>query len=123
MKNANLLIITILIIILLLFSAYIWPVIFQEGNPLPIFWGLIRLELTGRNLVAVTDYKLIQKAGPEDALSEYLAGYGWQLKDRLGSAIFYHREDRELFVEARMFSRFYVIYELDMPLQSSREES
>lgn len=123
MKTANLLIITILIIVLLLFSAYIWPVIFQEGNPLPILWGLILLELTGRNLVAVADYKLIQKVGPETALSEYLAGYGWRLKDRLGAGIFYHRNNTELFIEARMFSRFYIIYELDMPLQIIMEES
>ena len=68
-------------------------------------------------------YKLIQKTGSEEALSEYLARYGWEFNDRLGSGIFYHREDRELFVEARMFSRFYIIYELDMPLQSSREEN
>ncbi len=122
MKTANLLILITLIIILLLFSAYMWPVIFQEGNPLPIFWGLIRIELTSRKLVAVTDYKLIQKTGPETALSEYMADYGWQFKDRLGAGIFYHRNNTELFVEARMLSRFYTIYELDLPLQSVRKE-
>lgn len=66
-------------------------------------------------------YKLIQKTGSEEALSEYLARYGWELKDRFGAAIFYHREDSDLLIEARMLSRFYIIYELDKPLANCRE--
>ncbi len=92
--------------------------LFQEGNPLPVLWGIMRLEFTGAEIVPFAGNKLIQKAGPEAPLTEYLAARGWIFQDRLGAGIFYKKGGAELFVGTRMFTRRYVVYELGRPLAS-----
>ena len=95
----------------LLFGA----VLFQEGNPVPVAQALSRLELSGDRLVRIAGepVKYVQKAGPEEPLTEYLAARGWELQERLGAAVFYEKENETLFAESRMLTRRYVVYELD----------
>ena len=90
--------------------------IFQEGNPLPVLWAIIKLEFTDSNIVAFTENKLIQKDGPEAPLTNYLAEHGWTFKDRLGSLIVYTRGTDELYVKSRRLTTFYNVYELEYPL-------
>jgi hypothetical protein len=91
--------------------------LFQEGNPFPVLWGIIKLELTDANIVPIAEDKLIQKEGPETPLTDYLSEQGWAFKDRLGAGIFYAKDNANLYVEARMFTRYYVVYELEHPLK------
>lgn len=89
-------------------------VIVQEGNPLPVIRAVLKLELTGADIVPLNEdgSKLIQKAGPEDPLTKYLAASGWVFRERLGAAIFYEKDSKKLTVEARMLTRRYVVFEL-----------
>jgi len=93
---------------------------FQEGNPLPVLWGIIKLEFTDANIVPFAENKLIQKAGPETPLTDYLAERGWTFKDRLGGGIFYTKDNNDLLLKARMLTRYYVVYELEHPLNDKR---
>lgn len=94
-----------------------YPVIFQEGNPILVFFGIMAIELTGRNIVPVPELKMIQKAGEEDHLSSYLAGREWLFAGQFGSGIIYKRNDEQLKVTCRMYTERYIIYEFDRPLQ------
>ncbi len=94
----------------------ILPALCQEGNPLPLLAGVLQLEMSGQRIVLIHHERLLlmQKAS-EDAspLTDYLAAVGWQFSERLGSALFYTRDETVLSVHARQFTRRYVIYELD----------
>ncbi len=102
-------------IFVLALVVYSNPIIFQEGSPLPVLRAVINLEISQVEIVPVTpDQKLLQKAGPEEPLHEYMQERGWNFKERMGSAIFYENDEgTTFFVEARMFTRRYIIYELE----------
>ena len=102
-------------IFVLALVVYYNPIIFQEGSPLPVLRAVINLEISQVEIVPVTpDQKLLQKAGPEEPLHEYMQERGWNFKERMGSAIFYENDEgTTFFVEARMFTRRYIIYELE----------
>ena len=104
------------IMLVLVFTIFNIRTIFQEGNPLPVLWAIIKLEFTDSNIVAFAENKFIQKDGPETPLTDFLAEHAWEFKDRLGSVIFYTRGDHELFVKTRSFTGFYNVYELEYSL-------
>ncbi len=102
---------------LLIIATIIWhETIFQEGNPLVVACGIVRLELGNNNLVSLSERKLIQKSDDVGILNTYLEGYGWKFNDRLGSGLFYQKNADTLFVHSRMYTRFYTIYELERSL-------
>ncbi len=111
MKKIYLLIIPV--VLLAAFFFFYHPIITQEGNPGPVATGIIKLELSGEEIVPLPGRLLLQKAGPITPLKAYLAGYGWIYSDQLGSGIFFQRRGEELFVHARMLTRRYVVYESD----------
>ncbi len=108
----------LLLIVLMLVLVFIarGPVIFQEGNPLPIFSGIMRLQFSDEGIVKVSENKLLQKSGDDGLLNSYLGSKGWELRDRLGSGIFYERDGEDLFIHSRMFTRRYIIYEAERPI-------
>lgn len=114
-KRTKLLIVFAVVVLLVTFLILFGEILIQEGNPVPVICAVIKLELTGAEIVPVTQdqMKLMQKTGPEGPLTEYLAARGWVFKDRLGAGIFYARNGDDLFAEARMLTRRYVIFELD----------
>lgn len=102
-------------IFVLAIVVYYNTVLFQEGNPLPILRAAAKLETTQAEIVPVTPDQriLLQKAGPEDPLNEYMREKGLAFKERLGSAIFYENDEGSaILVQSRMFTRRYIIYEL-----------
>jgi len=102
---------------LLIVATILWhETIFQEGNPLLIASAIIRLELGNDQLVHLSDRKLIQKSGEVEILNSYLSEKGWVFSDRLGSGLFYQKDADLLFVHSRMYTRFYIVYELDRSL-------
>ncbi len=102
-------------IFVLAIVGYYNTVLFQEGNPLPILRATAKLETTQAEILPVKPERriLLQKAGPEDPLNEYMLEKGLSFKERLGSAIFYQDDGGSvLLVDSRMFTRRYIIYEL-----------
>ncbi len=103
-------------IFVLALVVYYNPIIFQEGSPLPLLRAALNLETSQVEIVPLTpDQKLLlQKAGPAEPLHEYMKERGWKFQERFGSAIIYGDDGGATFyVEARMFTRRYIIYELD----------
>lgn len=104
-------------VVILIFACFVLfgEIFFQEGNPFQVIRAALQLEMTGAGIVPVSGEEalFIQKVGDEDPLTEFLAGHGWVYRERLGSAIFYDRDEETLYVETRMLTRRYVVYELD----------
>ena len=107
---------SLLLFLLLLSGLYAAPLIQQEGNPLPIVRAILSVELTANSIAPITELKLLQKTGENEPLNEFLASYGFEQRDQLGSAYIYEDGDRQLVVISRMYSRRYIIYELEYPL-------
>lgn len=104
----------LIIVVVVMFFA---RTLFQEGNPLPVFAAIFRLEFTQLEVVPITGegHLFLQRAGKGEApLTGYLGESGWQFKDRLGSAIFYEKDGVMLRVSSRMFTRRYVVYEFNI---------
>ncbi len=96
----------------LFFIAY-GSIIFQEGNPLLVFSGIIKLQLTSKDIVEVSEKKLLQKTGDDRPLNSYLEDKGWNYRERLGGGIFYERNGEELFFSSRMYTRYYIVHETE----------
>jgi len=100
-----------------LFNVSILSII-QEGNPFAIAWAILKLELGEDEIVPFSGSKLIQKHGTEGPLADYPAQRGCVFKDRLGALFCYSKEGKDFGVAVRRFSRYYIVYELDVPLES-----
>ncbi len=103
----------ILITMIAIFFIAYGPIIFQEGNPLPVISGIIKLQLTSKDIVEISEKKLIQKTGDDWLLNSYLEDKGWNYRERLGAGIFYERNGEDLFFTTRMYTRYYIVHETE----------
>jgi hypothetical protein len=115
-KNCRLIAITLLILLIFAASIYTMPVIIQEGNPIPVLFAIIKLELNLSEIATVSPTKYLQKTGSPEPLNMLLASKGWHFVDQLGAGHFYSRNGEKLFVMGRMFTSRYIVYELENPL-------
>ncbi len=113
--SLKLLPVSIIILIILAVLITNLPVIFQEGNPLPIISAIIKIELGMSEITQVSPVKYLQKAGPHGPLNRLLAEKDWRFVEQLGSGYFYARSDEILFVMGRMLTTRYMIFELEHP--------
>jgi hypothetical protein len=77
--------------ILAVFLVFYSPVIFQEGNPLPVAYGIIKLSTTKERFIKLDEHKYIFRSNTEDlkALTDYLAQNGLEFIDRAGSGFLF----------------------------------
>ncbi len=117
MKLVCRMVVAIFIFLLILaLGTYALPVIFQEGNPFPVFAAIIKVELSSADIASVEDTKYLQKIGSPESFKRLMASKGWHLVEQLGAGHFYARNGETFFVESRMFTVRYVIYELERSL-------
>lgn len=115
--NKKIVLLITAIIIFLGISVIAQPAVLQEGNPLPVFIAILKVELDYAEVAPVSRIKYLQKAGSHEPFSRLLASHGWQFVDQLGAGLFYARGGDQLFVMKRMLTSYYSIYELEKPLQ------
>ncbi len=101
---------------MLAIGTYALPVIFQEGNPFPVFAAIIKVELSSSDIAPVSATKYLQKRGSTEHFKRLMASKGWYLVEQLGAGHFFAQNGETLFVESRMFTGRYVVYELEKPL-------
>lgn len=104
------------ILVLLGISILAWPVLVQEGNPVPVFIAILKVELNIVELEPISNSKYLQKFGSYEPLNRMLASHGWQFVEQFGAGHLYVRNGAKLFVMSRMFTSRYFVYELEMPL-------
>lgn len=116
MLSRKSLMLIVALLLLMGVSVITQPVIFQEGNPLPVFLAILKVELNLTEIAPVSDTKYLQKSGSHEPLNSLLASQGWQFVDQMGAGLFYARNGDNLFVMSRMLTRRYFIYEIENPL-------
>jgi hypothetical protein len=109
----------ILVIILALVFLLYRPVIFQEGNPIPLLRGAARLNLTQEKItkldMAGGKYLTKSKNGQE-ILTDLLNNQGYKFIDQLGSGYLFRNDNSDiLLVTHRHYSRFYSIWTIGEP--------
>ena len=114
--NTKILLLIAAILLLLDISVLSQPGIVQEGNPLPVFLAILKLELNYTEVALVSRTKYVQKAGSHEPFNRRLASQGWQFDEQMGAGLFYSRSGEQLFVMTRMLTTRYYIYELEQPL-------
>jgi hypothetical protein len=102
--------------VLLGISILAWPVLTQEGNPIPVFIAILKVELNIAELEPISNTEYLQKSGSYEPLNRMLVSHGWQFVEQFGAGHLYVRNGAKLFVMSRMFTSRYFVYELEMPL-------
>ena len=106
------------IIVGVIFLAFIlyFPVIFQEGNPLPQLSGILQLTFGGKDMVALSaagDRYLTRSKNGQQVIEKFMADKNYQLIDQLGSGYIFQTPDGKSAVTTRrQYSRFYIMWQL-----------
>ncbi len=101
----KLLVISILLALILIIQK---NVIFQEGNPIPVVIGILKLELTSNDLVEISENKYIVK----NDLKEYIKlkeNQGYEYVEQLGSGYVFVKEEKSYISQTKQYTRRYRI--------------
>ena len=105
----------LLLSILLLFFIIYSPVIFQEGNPIPVAYGIVSISVIHLPFVKIGTSKYLIRANEEDSqkLIEYLARNNMIFVDRMGSGwLFKDKTGKRYTAESRMYSTYFEILDI-----------
>ncbi len=94
------------------------PMIFQEGNPLPVAYGIIKLSLTGDGYGKIDNFKYIVGTNEKDIqkFKDYLAKNKLVQVDQMGAGYFFKDKNGErITAEARMYSTKFMIFDFSGP--------
>jgi hypothetical protein len=105
----------ILIIILIILTAILliyWEPLFQEGNPLPVLSGIIKLNFTGENIAQIDGSKYITKSkNGVNSINRFMKEKGYKLIDQMGSGYIFEKEDKTtIIITHRYYSTSYEIW-------------
>lgn len=103
-----------LLIISLFFVFTYKNVIFQEGNPIPIFKGILELSASSNDFIPIStsggDKFVTRSSTNHQALLSYAQTQGWTYIDQLGAGIMFETYTKAITVISRMYTRNFVIY-------------
>jgi hypothetical protein len=103
--------------------------LFQEGNPIPVLIGVLKVNLSDENPVEISSAdstKYIVKKDNLDSkyglISQSLDDYidimhkeDWIFKEQMGSGLVFTRDNQKQTVVTRLFTRYYIIIENTNP--------
>jgi hypothetical protein len=103
--------------------------LFQEGNPIPVLIGVLKVNFSDENPVEISSAdstKYIVKKDNLDSkyglISQSLDDYidimhkeDWIFKDQMGSGLIFIRDNQSKTITTRMFTRYYIIIENTNP--------
>lgn len=114
-KRLKILVIALLLVLIIPFLIYS-PTIFQEGNPLPIGYGIIKLFTTGDGYAKINEHKYIVKANEKDIknLQDYLAKNNLAHVDQMGAAhVFKDKQGNSYTAISRMYSTAFEVWDFN----------
>lgn len=111
---------TAITIILMLVFLAIYPVLFQEGNPIPILKGIMILNIREDKIVEISEEPKIYIAKTEEGISpitELMEREGWKLDEQLGAGyIFLSDNNSKLIIESTQYTGKYTLWKVGYPL-------
>lgn len=107
--------IILLIVILLVGIISGSPVILQEGNPLPILGGIIKLGVSDDNIVQISNEPRVyisKESVGNISLVELIEKEGWKFEEQIGSGYIFSKDMKKIVVGSVQFTRKYRIWKV-----------
>lgn len=104
-----------LLAILIIGILIIYPILFQEGNPIPIIKGIIGLSSSNNDIVKISDEpkryitKIIKDNTP---IIELMDNEGWKFDDQAGSGYIFSKDDNIIVVSSVQYTKNYRIWKI-----------
>jgi hypothetical protein len=102
-----------------LFISAFGPVIFQEGNPVPLLVSAAKLQFGDSKYVQFSKTEkrsryLSESTGNNtyDVVKEYMKAKGWKYQEQMGSGLIFSKDGEDAVVEVRQYSKHYFIWEI-----------
>lgn len=109
-------IILILLLVILVFGfIMIYPVLFQEGNPLPILKGIIELSFTNSYIIKISDEPQIYITKTNKGNSpiiELMEKEGWKFGNQAGSGYLFSKGGNKKVISSVQYTSKYIIWEI-----------
>lgn len=105
----------IVVLIAIIGFATIYPLLFQEGNPLPIIKGIIELNSSNSDIIKISDepQRYITKTDKDNTpVIKLMDKEGWRFDDQAGSGYIFSKDDNILIVSRVQYTRKYIIWEV-----------
>lgn len=109
-------IVLILFVVILAFGfIIIYPVLFQEGNPLPILKGIAKLSFNEDEIVKISDspQRYISKTDRgKSPIIDLMSQESWEFEDQMGSGYIFYKNGNRKNVSSVQYTKKYIIWEL-----------
>lgn len=105
----------VLLVILLFGFIRIYPLLLQEGNPLPILKGIIELSFSSSDIVKISDepqrYITNIDKGNSPTI-ELMEKKGWKFYEQAGSGYIFSKDDNRKIISSVQYTRKYIIWKI-----------
>ncbi len=104
---------SLILFIIIIAGIYFAPIIFQEGNPIPIFIGIVKLNTSEDSLVQIShnpDRYISKSSNGREEILGLMKENGWTFTEQGGSGYFFVKDEFKRVVTARQYTRKYVIW-------------
>jgi len=101
-----------IIIIVILTGIIERDVVFQEGNPVPLAFGILKLNITDQSIVKISaspDKYIIRSRDGDAPYIKFMEENGWKFVDQLGAGLVFEKNGEKHISVSRMFTRFYKV--------------
>ncbi|WP_342042214.1 hypothetical protein [Bacillus sp. OTU2372] len=102
-----------------LFIGFLGPVLFQEGNPVPLLVSILKLKTTDSNYVQFLNSEkqsmylaANQGKNPLFEVKEFMKSKGWKFEEQMGSGLIFLKDKNEAIVLTRQYSKYFVIWDV-----------
>ncbi|XMB66035.1 DUF4652 domain-containing protein [Mycoplasmatota bacterium zrk1] len=108
--------------IVIIFSVYLlgimWqftPIVFQEGNPIPILSSIIKLESGKDDYIEITDNRFITKTSSNDNFFDFIEQEHNVIETtQMGAGYFFSGNNKGIMLETRKFTSSYTLWNLNV---------
>ena len=122
MKRIFVLFILLFILIAGLLAFRFGSALSQEGNPLPVLFSIMQLELSDSEYEQFAESDLRKRYVSADTgdsrhevIKEFMKEKGWDFEEQAGSGLIFGNDGTFLAIETRQYSEHYVLW--DVPSQ------
>lgn len=91
----------------------------QEKNPIQILTSIMKLEISNNGFQKVSENNYGEKYVSENNVEcqycipkKFLEDYGWTYKEQMGSALIFEKNNREITIGTRLYSRYYYLWQV-----------
>lgn len=100
---------TLFVIMLLIY----WKPLFQEGNPIPVFYSIVKLNFTDDNIVQISgkDSVYITKSkNGIDSITQIMKEKNYKFTEQMGAGYMFEKQNNSVVITHRHYWRFYDIW-------------